>query len=161
MLDFDSWVEKTFPHPEPARIPYVNLVAIYHEAMQRAQRDGAESVAVWGGNVCGRAAMDAARLGGIRVDYVVDHNPSIRQHRLGGAPIVSPDDIGTSVPLLPFVIGSLNWVERLQVEIRTRFNGQQGLKVYAPIPGRVPSSAARRDAPRHAAISKPALVCTT
>lgn len=160
VLDFDSWVEKTFPHPEPARIPYVKLVAIYHEAMQRAQRDGADSVAVWGGNVCGRAAMDAARLSGLHVDYVVDHNPSIQQHLLGGAPVVSPDDIGKSVPLLPFVIGSINWVERLQVAIRTRFNGQPGLKVYAPIPGRVPARAARRDALGRAGVSKPALVCT-
>jgi aryl sulfotransferase len=140
VLDFESWVDKPWPQPDPARIPYVDLVTIYREAVQRAQRDGAESIAVWGGNVCGRAAVDAAELCNVRVDYVVDRSVGIQQKRLGGAPVVSPDDIGTDVPMVPFVIGTLKQVEEFQVDIRKRFNGNTDLKVYAPIPGRRPAA---------------------
>ena len=161
VLDFEPWVAKPWPRPEPSRIPYVDLVTVYREAVERAQRDGVGSIAVWGGDACGRAAVDAAELCNVRVEYVVDRNPAIQQKRLGGAPVVSPDDIGVRVPLVPFVIGSLSSVEALQAEIRRRFNGQSGLRVYAPIPGRVPAAAVRPDAPGHDAISQSASVCTT
>jgi aryl sulfotransferase len=161
VINFESWVDKPWPRPESSRIPYVDLVTVYREAMERVQRDGSGSIAVWGGDACGRAAVDAAELCNVRVDYVVDRNPAIQQKRLGGAPVVSPDDIGSRVPLVPFVIGSLNSVEHLQVEIRRRFNGQSGLKVYAPIPGRVPAAPARFDAPGHAAISPSAAAAST
>jgi aryl sulfotransferase len=140
-LDWHGWRDDPWPHADPDAFTYPDLVRVYSEVMGRIAADSVHSVAGWGGNVCGRAMVDAAQMAGIDMRYLIDRNTGLQGQRVGGVPVVSPDAVGVDVPFHPIVLGGLRSVIPLEAEARHLLRGQRGLGIYAPIPGRGPVDA--------------------